>query len=125
MPKNRGSEKPQNAWNVKFTQSAEDDVDAILGFIAERDGIERAENVLRLFREAKNSLSAFPMRGHFVPELLRLHISEFREIHASVYRFIYQADMSTMEIFIHAVFDGRRHVDEILAERLIYRRICR
>ena len=123
MPKNGRSKNAQNLWNVHFTHSAEDDVEAILDFIAEREGVERAEKILQIFREAKNSLSAFPMRGHFTPELLRLHISEFREIHAGVYRFIYQVHESSKRVYIHAVFDGRRHVDEILEERLIYRRI--
>jgi toxin ParE1/3/4 len=118
MPKSRRSEKTRDVWNVQFTQSAEDDVEAIIDFIAEREGVERAEKILQLFREAKNSLSAFPVRGHFPPELLRLHISEFREIHAGVYRFVYQTDTSTKQVFIHAVFDGRRHVDEILSERI-------
>ena len=123
MPKSKRSENARNEWNVRFTHSAEGDIEAIIDFIAEREGVGRAEKILQIFREAKNSLSAFPMRGHFTPELLRFHISEFREIHAGVYRFIYQVHKSTKRVYIHAVFDGRRHVDEILEERLIYRRI--
>ena len=75
--------------------------------------------MLRFFQECKESLAAFPSRGHFPPELLRLHISEFREVHVGVYRVIYQTDLSENHVYIHAVLDGRRYVDELLRERLL------
>ena len=119
MQKNRRSENIRNVWDVQFSQSAEEDIEAIIDFITGRVGVERAEKILRLFREAKNSLSVFPIHGHFTPELLRLHISEIREIHVGVYRFIYQVNDSANRVYIHAVLDGRRHVDEILTERIL------
>ena len=118
MRKNRRFKSAPNLWNVRYTQSAEEDVKEIIDFIAGREDIKRAEKILQLFREAKNSLSAFPLRGHYTPELLRLNITDFREIHAGVYRFIYHVNVSSNCVYIHAVFDGRRHVDEILSERM-------
>lgn len=118
MPKSKGS-AGSPVWKARFTQSAEADIDAILVFIADRDGIEQAEELLRLFRQGKESLSSLPLRGHFPPELARLHISNFREIHVGVYRMIYQAAESECRVYIHAVLDARRHVDELLRERLL------
>lgn len=94
-------------------------MEAILGFIAERDGFDRAEALLKLFREGGENLSILPLRGHFPPELLRLHISEFREIHVGPYRMIYQVSAADKCVYVNAVLDARRHVDELLSERLL------
>lgn len=118
MPKSKHSEASA-VWKVRFTQSAEADIGAILDFIAERAGIDQAEELLQLFRQGRESLSALPSRGHFPPELIRLHVSDFREIHVGVYRMIYQANDSDQCIYIHAVLDARRNVDELLRERLL------
>lgn len=118
MPGSRRSES-SSVWRARFTQSAEADIDGILDFVADRDGIEQAEELLRLFRQGKAGLSALPSRGHFPPELARLHLSDFREIHIGVYRMIYQADAAERCVYIHAVLDARRHVDELLRQRLL------
>ena len=95
------------------------DIAAILDFIAGREGVEQAQALLQLFQQGRASLAALPSRGHFPPELAKLHISDFREIHVSVYRMVYQADASGQCVYIHAVLDARRHVDELLRERLL------
>jgi len=118
MPKNKRA-KDISAWAVHFTESAEKDIDAILDYIAERDGIEQAQALLQLFRQSRSSLATLPSHGHFPPELAKLHISDFREIHVSVYRMVYQADESDQCVYIHAVLDARRHVDTLLRERLL------
>jgi toxin ParE1/3/4 len=107
------------AWAVRFTQSAEMDLTAILDYIAERDGIEQALALLQIFQQGRASLATFPSRGHFPPELAKLHIMDFREIHVSVYRMVYQADETEQCVYIHAVLDVRRHVDTLLRERLL------
>ena len=118
MPKSKPPHTPSD-WKVRLTHSAEADIDAILDFIAERDGIEQAAELLRLFRQGRESLASLPSLGHYPPELARLHISEFREIHVSIYRMVYQTEESERCVYIHAILDARRHVDELLRERLL------
>ena len=118
MPKSKRV-KGVSAWAVRFTESAEMDIAAILDYITARDGIEQAHALLQLFRQGRASLAALPSRGHFPPELAKLHISDFREIHVSMYRMVYQADETNQCVYIHAVLDARRHVDTLLRERLL------
>lgn len=106
-------------WRVFFTQSAEADLTDILDFVAERDGSAQAKSLLALFQQSKKSLAALPLRGHCPPELARMHIANFREIHAGVYRIIYQIAASENCVFIHAILDSRRHVAEVLHKRLL------
>ena len=57
MPKSKPPHTPSD-WKVRHTRSAEADIDAILDFTAERDGIEQAAELLRLFRQGKPCLFA-------------------------------------------------------------------
>ena len=118
MPKSKRAQGISD-WAVRFTQSAELDIAAILDYIAERDGIEQAQALLQLFQQGRASLATLPSRGHFPPELAKMHIMDFREIHVSVYRMVYQADEAEQCVYIHAVLDARRHVDALLRERLL------
>lgn len=106
-------------WRVFFTQSAEADLADILNFVAERDGFTRAKALLSLFQRCKESLATLPLRGHFPPELTRLHIADFREVHVGVYRVLYQIVAAEDCVFIHAILDSRRHVAEVLQKRLL------
>lgn len=118
MPKSKAV-KNAPAWAVRFTQSAEADLAAILSFIANREGVDYAQDLLERFKPGWESLASLPLRGHFPPELAKLHISDFREIHIDAYRVIYQHSEAEQCVYIHAVLDARRHVDEILQERLL------
>ncbi|MCG8343889.1 MAG: type II toxin-antitoxin system RelE/ParE family toxin, partial [Chlorobiales bacterium] len=56
-------------------------------------------------------------RGHCPPELERIHVREYREIHFKPYKIIYR--MHEQKVFIYGVLDGRRNLQELLIERLI------
>jgi hypothetical protein len=69
------------------------------------------------FEEVIGSLSEMPERGHYPPELERLGIYQYLEIHLRVYRIIYR--VIRPDVFVHAVLDGRRDIQELLYQRLI------
>ena len=112
----RGNEA---TWKVSFTHRADCDILHIFTVIAERDGPERAEVILEKFLQARDSLRALPNRGRIPPELARVNIYSFREIQVTPYRVIYQVNQDAHEVSIHVVADGRRHVSELLKERLL------
>jgi toxin ParE1/3/4 len=51
------------------------------------------------------------------PELERIGVCGYREIHFKPYRIIYQ--IAGQKVFIHCVLDGRRAMQEILERRLL------
>jgi plasmid stabilization system protein ParE len=103
-------------YQIEFTQWAESDLDEIATYIAENDSISKAVRVYLKIKEKILNLSEFPNRGRIVPELKRIKIMDYREIIYNPYRIIYQIGDKT--VFIIAVFDGRRLIDDI-----IYRRV--
>jgi toxin ParE1/3/4 len=55
-----------------------------------------------------SNLFGMANRGHTPPELERIGIYEYREIHYKPYRIIYQIIES--DVYVHCVLDGRREL---------------
>ena len=104
-------------FKVYVIEDAEQDIVDIYEYIARADSIEKAEYVLKNIEEKCSSLAEFSDRGHFPPELERIGIFEYREIHFKPYRIIYQ--VVDLKIFIHCVLDGRRELQKLLENRLL------
>jgi len=104
-------------FSVMLIQEAEDDLFDIYGYILNNDSPAHAEYVLLKLQGACVSLDEMPERGHIPPELERIGITEFKEIHFKPYRIIYEIEKKT--VFIHCILDGRRDVQDLLERRLL------
>ncbi len=104
-------------YKVYVIVDAEEDIFEIYQYIAVNDSIGNADKVFKKIKDSCLSLSKMPNRGHIPPELERINISDYREIHCQPYRIIYQVRKT--EVFIHCVLDGRREIQEILEKRLL------
>jgi toxin ParE1/3/4 len=104
-------------YAVYIISDAEEDVLDIYHYISISDSIENAEQVLRKINKACLSLSEFPNRGNIPPELERIGVVEYREIHFKPYRIIYEIVESN--VYIHCILDGRRELQELLEKRII------
>ena len=105
------------AFEVYIVNDAEDDLYEIYNFIAIYDSIEKAEILLTNLEETCQSLSTFPNRGHLPPELERINVFDYKEIHYKPYRIIYQVIES--DVYVHCILDGRRNLQELLEKRLL------
>lgn len=104
-------------FNVQIVADAEQDIIEIYDYIALSDSIRNAEIVYKGILEKCTSLGELPNRGHFPPELERIGIYAYREIHYKPYRIIYQ--VIEANVYIHCVLDGRRDLQELLEKRLL------
>lgn len=104
-------------YSVDFITNAEDDLFDIYRYIKRNDSSEAAEHVLSSIEELCRTLALLPGRGHVPPELGRIHVSKFLEIHFRPYRIIYEIEGDT--VFIHCVLDGRRDLQMTLERRLL------
>jgi len=104
-------------FKVYIIEDAENDIVEIYDYIALSESIEKAEYVLKTIEEKCSSLSELPNRGYFPPELERIGIFEYREIHFKPYRIIYQVVDS--KVYVHGVLDGRRELQKLLENRLL------
>jgi toxin ParE1/3/4 len=103
--------------NVYIISDAEEDLLELFEYVADYDSIVNAEKLLENIYNTCQSLSELAHRGHTPPELERIGIFEYKEIHFKPYRIIYQ--IIDNEIYIHCILDGRRDLQELLEQRLI------
>ncbi len=104
-------------FDVLLITDAEKDIIDIYKYIFLIDSKENAEYVFHKIEEACKSLSSLPDRGHISPELERIGVMNFKEIHFKPYRIIYE--IINKKVFIHCILDGRRDLQEFLEHRLI------
>ena len=102
---------------VFIISDAEDDLFEIRHFIARNDSISKADKILAKLEEKCLSLANFPNRGHTPPELERIAVFDYLEVHYKPYRIIYQ--IIERKVYVHCVLDGRRDLQELLYERLL------
>jgi toxin ParE1/3/4 len=103
-------------YEVFVTQDAEDDIFSIFIYVLENDSENSANYVFQKLKETCLSLLSLPDRGHTPPELERINVYNYKEIHFKPYRIIYQ--IVDNKVYILCVFDGRRELQEVLENRL-------
>jgi len=130
-------------YKVYFLEDGEKDLFTISEYV-EREGYPlAARELLAEMKKVCKSLSNMPKRGHIPPELERVGVFEYREIHLKVYRIIYQIiklshnfierpaardsekrkflsnQVIDSSVFIHCILDGRRDIQSILHQRML------
>ena len=104
-------------YKVYIIFDAEEDILEIYNYVLINDSEDKAEYLLSKIEETCLSLKKFPKRGHVPPELERLGIYNYKEIHYKPYRIVYEITESI--VYIHCVLDGRRSLQELLENRLL------
>lgn len=104
-------------FKVLIVSDAEKDILGIYNYVVENDSFENAEYLLNKLEETCLSLKKFSHRKHIPPELERVGVYSYKEIHFKPYRIIYEVTEST--VYIHCVLDGRRSLQELLEKRLL------
>lgn len=104
-------------FEVFLTADAEEDIFEIYNYVFNYDSPGKADKLFLNLKETCLSLDSFPERGHCPPELDRINIKDYYEIHFKPYRIIYQ--VRDKKVYIHCVLDGRRNLQEILQDRLL------
>ncbi len=104
-------------YNVFIVSDAEKDIFEIYNYAARNDSPGRADKLFNNLQKTCLSLELMPERGHVPPELERIDVIEYLEIHFKTYRIIYQ--IRNKDVYIHCVLDGRRELQDILQKRLI------
>jgi toxin ParE1/3/4 len=102
---------------VTIVEAAELDLYEIHLYVDSSDSPERADALLDGLERSIASLAENPERGHFPPELERIGIREYREIHFKPYRIVYAIHDAT--VIIHCILDGRRDMQSLLKHRLL------
>jgi len=104
-------------YRVRLAEDAEQDLIDIYRYVALHDSVEKAVYVLDQLESLCSRLTELPERGHVPPELDRIGVTNYREVHFKPYRVIYE--VIRQDVFIHCVLDGRRDMQSLLERRLL------
>ncbi len=104
-------------YNIHLVSDAEEDLFDIYRYTSERYSSSKAHSLIENIKNAILKLESYPAMGNIPPELERIAVSDFLEIHFKPYRIIYQ--LLGNDVFIHCVLDGRRDMQTLLQERLL------
>ena len=104
-------------YEVLLTDDAENDLFEIYRYVAFNDSLEKADQLLDKLEELVQALARLPARGHVPPELARIGVTDYREVHFKPYRVIYRIE--GQRVFVYCVLDGRRDLQSLLQQRLL------
>lgn len=104
-------------YRVRISEDAEQDLIDIHTYIARHDSLGNADYVLDELESLCQRLAELPSRGHVPPELDRIGVVAYREVHFKPYRVVYQ--ITGQDVFVHCVLDGRRDMQSLLERRLL------
>lgn len=105
------------SYSVYLIANAEEDLLEIYRYVSANDSEARARKLIEQLKEKCYSLIKFPHRGHTPPELERIDVYDFWEIHHKSYKIIYQ--IIEDRVFVHCILDGRRGLLDLLHRRLL------
>ena len=101
--------------SIHYTSRAYEDLSSLLMWLADERGLEAAEKVNAMLERAISSLARMPDRGRMVPELRDRGYPDHREVIVRPYRIVYHP--VGRQVWLVAILDGRRRVDQLLLER--------
>ena len=106
-----------DACRVSLNVGAQQDLRAIVRWIAEHDSLRASEHVLDKNLKTCRGLQLQPERGAFPPELLALGIRHYRQVFFKPYRVIYR--LIDDQVVVVVIADGRRNLKSLLEQRLL------
>jgi toxin ParE1/3/4 len=98
-------------------ENAEKDIEGVYKYILKSGNKTAAMGLLRNLKDACDSLSENPERGHIPAELSQFGLFEYRQIILKKFRIIYQ--IAEPNIFIFGIIHGSRNISEILRQRVM------
>ncbi|MEW5953780.1 MAG: type II toxin-antitoxin system RelE/ParE family toxin [Bacillota bacterium] len=101
---------------VFWTQTAQQDLKRIIEYIAAASEIQ-ARRIYPAIKQKVDNLQHISLQGRIVPELRHYSVLTYRELIKPPWRIIYKIEENT--VWVLAVIDGRRNVEDILLDRFI------
>lgn len=103
-------------YEVIWAEVANADLVEIIQYIHTNNPIAAADNLNKIKAKA-SELTLFPEKGRIVSELKQQGILHYRELIIPPWRVIYR--ISEHHVYVVAVIDSRRNIEDILLDRLV------
>ena len=101
---------------VDITESAENDLDEIIMFIAQNNP-QNAIQIMDRIKAKTKTLEHFPNKGTYVPELLAKNIKDYRQITEPPWKIVYKVEGKFVNVL--TIIDSRRNLQDLLIKKLL------
>ena len=108
--------KEYEKYHVKITQSAENDLNEIIDFIAQNNPRTATLIIEKIIAKIK-TLDHFPYRGGYVPQLLTKNVKDYRQITERPWKIYYKINKNIVNVL--AILDSRRNLKDALINKLL------
>jgi len=106
---------------IVWSQDASDDLIDIVTYIKDKSGKNIANEIYQRIISHVEKIDVFPEGGRVVPELISIGVLDIREIIENPWRVFYRITSTNIQII--SVIDGRRNIEEILYKKVIDEKI--
>ncbi len=103
-------------FKINWSEQAALDLERLISYIASENP-KNAGQILKKIKTEVSQLDYLPFRGRIVPEFEGQGFLLFRELVVTPWRIMYR--VSFENVYILAVFDSRKNVDDVLLERFL------
>ncbi|HNX76417.1 MAG TPA: type II toxin-antitoxin system RelE/ParE family toxin [Candidatus Rifleibacterium sp.] len=103
-------------FKINWSEQAALDLERLISYIASENP-KTAGQILKRIKTEVSQLDNVPFRGRIVPEFEGQGFLLFRELVVTPWRIMYR--VSFENVYILAVFDSRKNVDDVLLERFL------
>jgi toxin ParE1/3/4 len=104
-------------YEIRITEGALGDLDAIRSFIAVHRGEDSADEWMAGLHDIIDSLEQFPERGSVPPPLLALGIDTYRQLPMLPFRIVYE--VGDTKAFVVSIALTKRNFQSLLQERML------
>lgn len=103
-------------FKINWSEQAALDLERLISHIASENP-KTAGQILKKIKVEVSQLDYLPFRGRIVPEFERQGFLLFRELVVTPWRIMYR--VSFENVYILAVFDSRKKLDDVLLDRFL------
>ncbi len=103
-------------FKINWSEQAALDLERLIAYVASENP-KTAGQILKRIKTEVSQLDNFPFRGRVVPEFEGQGFLLFRELVVTPWRIVYR--VSFENVYILAIFDSRKNVDDVLLERFL------
>jgi len=102
---------------IVILESAELDLQDLRSYIVKDFSTSIWQKTFQQIKASIRNLARFPMLGSIPDELLKLNLTQYRQVLSGMNRIIYEVRQET--IYIHLIVDSRRDMVSFLLRRLV------
>jgi len=105
------------SYKVVILAFAEQDIKGLKNYVVKNFSPDTWQDTYSRLKDSIRNLKAFPFAGSIPEELVRLNLTQYRQVISGMNRVIYEVRQEI--VYIHIIADTRKDMKTLLTQRLL------